>query len=211
MTDLSHLNKYYKELIKDIYPQPMDEGHLEMMEDAIRNIFIINQISTVLDVGCGQGDAQSIFEEFSIQYLGLTLGSDHETAKELSRNVVEMDFNFLDFPDNSFDLVFSRHSLEHSPFPLLTLMEWHRVSKKWLFLVLPNPETFSYMGRNHYSVLNKQHAMWLIRRAGWKVTKDDSMKEEYRFLCKKLPRVSYEGWATAPVEHDIYVRDRSAE
>ena len=42
------------------------------------------------------------------------------------------DYNFLEYPDNSFDLVFSRHSLEHSPFPVLTLMEWYRVARDFM-------------------------------------------------------------------------------
>jgi hypothetical protein len=80
-----------------------------------------------------------------------------------------MDFSFLDYPDNSFDLIFSRHSLEHSPMPLLTLMEWARVGANWLGLVLPAPEWYTYKGLNHYSVMNFEQVQVMLDVAGWHV------------------------------------------
>ena len=82
---------------------------------------IATSVKTVLDVGCGTGFLQETFESFGKEYTGITLGEDFLVAKGLGKNVYNMDFNFLEFPANSFDLIFSRHSLEHSPFPLLTL------------------------------------------------------------------------------------------
>ena len=81
---------------------------------------------------------------------------------------------------------FPRHSLEHSPMPLLTLMEWHRVARQYLMLIVPNPDYYTYIGKNHYAVMDKQQLSWLLRRAGWRVVaKDFSEFTELRFLCNK--------------------------
>jgi ubiquinone/menaquinone biosynthesis C-methylase UbiE len=84
-----------------------------------------------------------------------------------------MDFTFLEYPDNYVDLIFARHSLEHSPMPLITLMEWARVSQNWLGIVLPAPEWYTYRGLNHYSVMNMEQIHNLLDVAGWNVMWED--------------------------------------
>lgn len=178
---------HYRLLQEDIYPQPEDEVHAGWAADVINSWMpLVPLAQTVLDVGCGQAFVQPLFEQFEKKYTGVTIGGDAAIAKEMGRNVLEMDYNFLDFPDDSFDLIFSRHSLEHSPFPLLTLMEWHRVAKSRLILVLPNPEYWGWAGRNHYSVMHKDQAKFLLQRAGFSVLLEDNREEkEFRFLCEK--------------------------
>lgn len=125
-----------------------------------------------------------------------------------------MDFNFLVWQDETFDLVWSRHTLEHSPFPLITLMEWRRVTKATGFLALimpaPEPEGFwTVHGRNHYSVLPKENVEWLLRRAGWHILQFDNSltnhhprfldhsaltKDQKRNILKEEPRVIENRW-----------------
>jgi SAM-dependent methyltransferase len=96
---------------------------------------------------------------------------------------------FTDFDSESFDLVYSRHSLEHSPFPLLTLMEWHRIAKHWLLVILPNPEHYGWAGKNHYGVMNWEQAEYFLDRSGWKVIWDDkSEPSEIRLMCAKVKK-----------------------
>jgi ubiquinone/menaquinone biosynthesis C-methylase UbiE len=144
-----------------------------------------------LDVGCGQGDGQPWFEEIGVKYTGVTLGEDYVVAQRNNRNVLLQDFSFLDFPDNSFDMIFARHSLEHSPMPLLTLMEWNRVGKSFLCLILPQPKYWKWAGRNHYSVMSRSTALFLLHRAGWNdIWQDHEDEREYRFMCtKQVPEI----------------------
>jgi len=133
MRDWSRIDQYVSKLYGDIYPQPEDEGHTQYAERVVN--YWMSRMSTcksVLDVGCGTGFCQSLFEQWAVSYEGVCLGEDFLEAKRLGRNVKNMDFSFLEYDDRSFDLIFSRHSLEHSPMPLLTLLEWHRVSRSWL-------------------------------------------------------------------------------
>lgn len=209
MRNYTNIDRYYEELMQDIYPQPLDSLHMEWTQEIIDKIAeFLPECKSVLDVGCGEGYAQQLFENHGIHYYGISLGEDFETALNLDKNVGKYDFNFLNVVAGVYDLIFSRHTLEHSPFPLLTLMEWHRVAKSWLCLVMPNPDHFTYIGRNHYSVAPAQQVRWWLRRAGWRVLWREVTEHEYRFICKKETRAGYEGWADAPLLNEVYENDR---
>lgn len=204
MRDYSRFDENLSRLMGDVYEQPEDKGHrghaLRLCVWALSNM----EVGSVLDVGCGNGFCQS----FLYDYTGIGLGDDIRIGKSMGRNVREMDFNFLDFPDESFNTVFSRHSLEHSPFPVLTLMEWHRVARKNLILCVPNPFHYTYVGRNHYSVANAHQTAWWLRRAGWRIFKARKTQTEFWFLCHKNPIIGYEGWAAIPLPAKVYEFER---
>jgi SAM-dependent methyltransferase len=199
MRNFRNINKYLDSLALDIYPQPPDDGHTAWATEAIDAFFpYLPNCKTVLDVGCGQGFCQSIFEKYGFEYTGIAMGEDVVEAKKIGKNVIEMDFSFLEWFENaSYDVVFSRHSLEHAPSPLLTLMEWHRVTKKYLVLVLPAPEYWQYAGRNHYFMLHEKQWENLFDVAGFTVVykkhKRQTMGQEgfpvslieYWYLLKK--------------------------
>lgn len=170
MRDWTHHDQYVTKLYSDIYPQPEDSGHTELARKVIDHwMSKMTTCHSVLDVGCGTGFCEVMFGKWDVQYEGVCLGDDFIEATNHGRNVKKMDFNFLDYPDNSFDMIFSRHSLEHSPMPLLTLMEWERVAMNWLGLVVPAPEWYTYSGKNHYHVMNMEQIKNLLKVAGWNV------------------------------------------
>lgn len=205
----NHIDEYLNELAGDIYAQPADAWHSQMSLDILNRWIEGLPVRSVLDVGCGaEAIAEPFFSTRNIDYTGISLGGDVTTAQERGKNVLDMDMSFLSFDDNSFDLVWARHVLEHSPFPILSLMEWHRVSKTWLCLIMPNPNHFTYVGRNHYSVMETHHIVWLLRRAGWKVIMHEFIAEEFRFLCSKQDRISYEGYVAAPMDRELHEFER---
>lgn len=170
MRDYKNIDSYLNKLAGQIYRQPEDEGHSGLAYKVINHwMSRLTGCEKVLDLGCGEGFCAPFFETWGIEYEGVTLGDDYLFAKETGRNIRKMDFSFLDYSDKQFDLLFSRHSLEHSPFPLLTLMEWRRVSKQWLGVVVPAPEWYGYVGKNHYYVLNQEQWVNLMDNAGWNV------------------------------------------
>ena len=199
--DYTHIDQYLSELQGDIYQQPLDDGHASMAKQVIENwVTKLTTCNNVLDVGCGQGDMQEWFEELGLEYTGVTLGIDYLVATRANRNVSKQDYTFLSYPDNSFDLIFARHSLEHSFSPILSLMEWHRVATSWLCLILPTPSYWGVAGRNHYSVVNASQAKFLMGRAGWvPIWEDMSDKREFRFMAQKMNRLGYDD---STVEYD---------
>lgn len=200
MRDYTHIDRYLNSIALQVYPQPPDDGHSKLAEKVID--FWMSRMTTchsVLDVGCGYGFCQDFFQKWNVTYEGICLGEDYIQAKSLGRTVRNMDFNFLDYPDDSFDLIFSRHSLEHSPMPVVSLMEWGRVAKNWLGIVVPAPEWYGYKGQNHYSVANmEQIKNWIEASGAWRILwenidslpfepkKKESMRpHEYWFMLEK--------------------------
>ncbi len=187
--DFIFIDKYLDELRQDIYKQPPDDGHTALAVEVIDKWIPEIQPIDVLDVGCGEGFCQEHFERYNVIYKGVCLGEDVEKAKKAGRNVHEGDFHFLPDDISVWDLVFARHALEHSPMPLLALMEWHRVANKYLILILPKPKFWLFLGRNHYSVVVDSQAKFLLHRSGWKIIEEDHEHEwEYRYLCEKVER-----------------------
>lgn len=187
MRDYQRFDLHYSELLNDLYAQPPDSGHTQLAEEVINKwVSMMPDCHSVLDVGAGQGFCQPIFEKFGITYEGISLGEDYLAALEAGKNVHNYDMNFLPYEDKSFDMVFSRHSLEHSPFPVISLLEWHRVARSWLCLVSPKPAYWGWAGRNHYSVMNDDQLKFLMARAGWHPIWDDMENNlEYRWMAEK--------------------------
>lgn len=186
MRDYVYLDGYLDELGADIYTQPTDAGHTRMAAEFIGQITSKIKYDAVLDLGCGRGFCAKIFREIGKKWTGVTLGEDYRKCLEVGLDVFERDFTFLNGDvGGQFDLLFSRHSLEHSPMPLLTLMEWYRVGQKYLAVVLPNPKHFLLYGKNHYSVMYDGQFRWLASRAGWKVIEHWETDQELRYLLLK--------------------------
>lgn len=191
MRNYFHIDQYLTELEKDVYYQPQKgDDHYIWARNIIEQwVTPLTDIKDVLDVGCGVGFCQEFFERLDIQYEGVTLDSDDLVdAWNAGRNVDGEDYNFLMANTNSYDLIFARHALEHSPMPILTLMEWHRVSAKYLILVNPNPNYWGWAGRNHYSVANLDQLKFWCERAGWVITRQQVDEKEIWIQAEKVDR-----------------------
>ena len=201
MRDYRFIDQYLTSLYSDIYTQPEDVGHTRLAQKVIDHWGSrLTTCHSVLDVGCGQGFAQPMWERWGMEYYGCAIGEDVIKAQELGRRVVVADFSFLTgWEDNKVDLIFARHALEHSPMPLLTLFEWARVARNWLGIVLPAPEWYGFTGQNHYSVMTHEQIENLLNRAGWNIMwsevdslpfdaskPDETLRpHEYWYFCEK--------------------------
>jgi ubiquinone/menaquinone biosynthesis C-methylase UbiE len=188
MRDYQQIELYLNRLLDDIYPQPPDPGHQAMIETvATKWLSVLTGLSSILDVGCGQGQAIPVLQRYAKEVQGVTLGDDAAICNRKGYKVNMSDMTFLPYRDDRFTLIFARHVLEHSPMPLLTLMEWYRVAHQWLLLVMPDPAHYTYTGRNHYYVLNRQQVDNLLDNTGWRpIWRDDSESTEIRVFCEKV-------------------------
>lgn len=205
--DYRRFGKYVTKLSGDVYAQPPDEGHTAWATSAARALCSIPEgCETILDVGCGQGFMQPVLEnELGLAWTGVTIGEDYRVCEKAGLSVREADMSFLPFKDNEFDLIFARHVLEHSPFPVITLMEWRRVCKGWMILISPSPDMWGVRGRNHYAMLWDDQLEWLLERSGWNILHETELTEfdeeylrfakhepvedrtvEYRMLCEQI-------------------------
>lgn len=200
MRDYTLFDERVDDLTGDVYAQPPDPGHTAWGLHALEWIKSTAYVDKkpegkVLDVGCGQAFLSQPFEKMGLEWKGVAIGEDVKFAKAklaglgMDQNAVqEADMTFLPFEDKEFDLVFARHVLEHSPFPILTLMEWRRVTAAngHLCLVAPAPHWWLYRGRNHYSIVPMPLLKWWCQRAGWAIEHEFSFTNRDPLFLKHL-------------------------
>jgi len=189
LRDYTFIDQHLNTLLQSIYPEPISPQHKagtkEVLEKFVRPRLGI--LHTVLDVGCGQGVAEPFFREMGIIWTGITLGVDYTVCKQAGLNVLERDFNFAFFEDESFDLVYARHSLEHSPMPPVSLLEFKRIARHFILVVVPTPESGSHYP-NHYSVMPDIGWRNLFRNTGLSILEFEETKgqePELRYLLSK--------------------------
>lgn len=159
----------------DIYPEPAAEPHLTITRQMIDKLDSIKSLEglKVLDVGCGQGLALEIFRDKGAQAVGVTMGTDYQVCINKGFDVYEMDQSFLDLPAASFDIVWCRHAIEHSFFPLFTLNGFFDVMKDdgLLYIEVPAPTTSARHenNSNHYSCFTAPVWKSLFTKAGLNV------------------------------------------
>ena len=172
MSGLERLENFLKQLTGDVYPEPPGEPHLSITAQTVDYLIDKAHIKpgeTVLDVGCGQGLALEHFKKHGLKATGIALGEDVKICVEKGYDAREMDLSFFDFPEQSFDFIWCRHSLEHSVFPLFTLTELHRMLRSGgrIYVEVPAPDTVCQheLNQNHYSVMGKTMWLSLFQRA----------------------------------------------
>lgn len=178
--DLNTLGNFIKRKALDVYPESPSLMHSDITMRALgklEELFPLKQGMKVLDVGCGQGPALEYFSTNKLEYLGITLGEEDIAAcRAKGYRVEKMDQSFITLPDNSLDLVWARHVIEHSLFPLFTIEGFCRVLRPggFLYLEAPAPETSCHHERNpnHYSVLPKGCWRSHLERSGFAVLGD---------------------------------------
>lgn len=150
-------------------------------------------IETALEVGTGQppGIVVQMLRNHGVEATGLDAkpGSDYTG-----------DMHDLPFKDNTFDLVASRHSLEHVLIPHVCLFEMARVSKRWLIVVAPEDGEKTWNWPSHLHSYSKGGWEMMFNRVGlavrwyelgdyteayareWEIRRD----KEYRWLLEVL-------------------------
>ncbi|MEK6333516.1 MAG: class I SAM-dependent methyltransferase [Acidobacteriota bacterium] len=126
----------------------------------------------VLEIGCGLGTDGAQFAAAGADYTGIDLT---EASIELARQKFEVaglrgefrvaDAEALDFPDNSFDLVYSHGVLHHTPDTASAVHEIHRVLK---------PGGRAMVMLYHRGSYNYRIGIRVLRRAGARLLKSES-------------------------------------
>ncbi len=87
-------------------------------------------VGRALVVGCGDGhEAVVVADHFDAEVVGIDLAGDFDPAAAERADLRVMDATDLAFGDDTFDLVYSFHALEHIDDPERALQEMRRVLK----------------------------------------------------------------------------------
>jgi len=104
-------------------------------------IDMVENNSTVLDLGCGDGSlGGELMKRKKCKIVGIDISEvavEYARRKGIDARVGNLE-EPLDFEDNSFDHVILCDVLEHLFDPLFTLKEAFRVSKKYVIVAFPN-------------------------------------------------------------------------
>jgi SAM-dependent methyltransferase len=163
-----------------------DEGdspmHKLLTEETVKKYIDplnIPKNAKILDLGCGPG---YFLDEMKARgytdLVGVTLSpNDIKMCEDKGFTIQKYDMSFLPqkegYYDESVDFIFLRHSLEHSPYPIFSLMEYNRVlkqgSKIYIEVPAPDCERKHEFNLNHYSILGENQLAALIKRTGFDI------------------------------------------
>jgi SAM-dependent methyltransferase len=144
--------------------------------------------SRVLDIGLGYGFHCKWFAGKQARVLGITTHMTDEItdrARQDGYEVACMDMHFLDLPNDSQDLLWSHHSLEHSFSPLFALREWLRVLKPGGTLAVTVPPHKTEIVSGHFTTgWTVGQLLYLLAVAGFEVADGLFLKEGYNVRAR---------------------------
>ena len=173
---------YHKEVTSKVVTEYIDK--LNLPKD-----------SHILDLGCGPGYFLDEMQSRGyINTVGVTLSpGDIQLCTSKGHTVKQYDLSFLPqqdgYYDESVDLIFLRHALEHSPYPIFSLMEYNHVLKQGakIYIEVPAPdcERKHELNPNHYSILTANMLSALLYRTGFAIDSFNTLE-----FVLKLPDIN---------------------
>jgi SAM-dependent methyltransferase len=176
--------KFYNEWLytAHIYDEGDSQFHKELTTQVVTTYIDplnLPKDAKILDLGCGPGyflDEMKKREYTNVTGVTLSPG-DIKICEDKGHIIKKYDLSFLPqkdgYHDESVDFIFLRHALEHSPYPIFSLMEYNRVLKQggkiYIEVPAPNCERKHEWNLNHYSILGDQQLLALLNRTGFDV------------------------------------------
>jgi len=181
--DVIKLKFYYEYIVNQhIYDEGDSEMHKTLTTQVVKEYIDplnIPKNAKILDLGCGPGYFLDEMKNRGYTDLtGVTLSpGDVEICEKKGHTIKKYDLSFLPqkdgYYDESVDFIFLRHALEHSPYPIFSLMEYNRVLKQdgKMYIEVPAPdcERGHEFNLNHYSILGSNQLAALLIRTGFKI------------------------------------------
>jgi len=176
--------KFYNEWLytSHLYDEGETDLHKKMTEEMVKTYIDplnLPKDAIILDVSCGTG---YFLDEMKTRgytnVSGVTLSEvNAKMCKDKGHNVKEYDPTFLPqsdgYTDESVDFIHVRHYLQHSPYPIFSLIEYNRILKQYgkMYIEVPAPDCdrrHEY-NQNHYSIFGAKQLDALLQRTGFKV------------------------------------------
>jgi len=133
----------------------------------------------ILDLGCGPGYfLDEMKDRRYTNVTGVTLSpGDIKICESKGHTIKKYDLSFIPqrdgYNDESVDFIFLRHAFEHSPYPIISLMEYNRLLKQngKLYIEVPQPncDRKHEWNLNHYSIFGEQQLAALLQRCGFEI------------------------------------------
>lgn len=185
--------KFYNEWLytAHIYDEGDSKFHQQLTKQIVETYvdpLKLPKKAKILDLGCGPGYfLDEMKDRGYTDVVGVTLSpGDTKICQDKGHVVKPYDLSFLPqkdgYFDESVDFIFLRHSLEHSPYPIFSLMEYNRVLKQGgkLYIEVPQPDCDRQheFNLNHYSILGHNMIAALLQRTGFDINKFNNIDFE---------------------------------
>ena len=174
--------KFYQEWLYNahIYDEGDSQFHKQLTTQVVEKYvdpIKLPKDAVILDLGCGPGyflDEMKTREYTNVTGVTLSPG-DIKLCEDHGHTIKKYDLSFLPqsegYYDESVDFIFLRHALEHSPYPIFSLMEYNRVLKQYgkIYIEVPAPDCARKheYNLNHYSILGSVQLEALLHRTGF--------------------------------------------
>jgi SAM-dependent methyltransferase len=156
---------------KDIVT-PFIQKYKELKESNVFEYFNQPEYDKILVIGAGDGAEVMSFMCRGYSVIGTSL---HHSDKKFAKEYYNIDLMIEDMHDmksiqsNSYDGIFSSHSLEHAISPLIAIYEMRRILRIGgkVLCNLPTIGSELEIGIQHYSVLRNEHWNHLFNIMGF--------------------------------------------
>jgi ubiquinone/menaquinone biosynthesis C-methylase UbiE len=119
----------YLKVVYDEGLRPLTD-YPEKLTHYLFNAFNMQEGMRFLEPGCGRGEHLRLFKNLGVDTYGLDLSPESPIfAKDLNIQLCDVEKERLPYPDNYFDVIYSKSFLEHLRDPKKFLNEAHRVLK----------------------------------------------------------------------------------
>jgi SAM-dependent methyltransferase len=197
---------FMRRVRNEVYSEPDSQLHTVLTDKLLPQFagYLPDKNTRILDVGCGQGYASLKFKELGyLRITAITLSQqDVEACRDRGVDCRQMDMSFLCFMDQTFNALWVRHALEHSPFPYLTLLEFNRVLAPdgIVYIEMPGADTPRELENwpNHYSVMGTKMWMSLMLRSGFNILLNQKVQFDLQ-----IPHIN--GGMPFRQENDVYI------
>lgn len=176
--------KFYNEWLytAHIYDEGESPYHKQLTTQVVENYvdpLDLPKNASILDLGCGPGYfLDEMKKRGYTNTVGVTLSpGDIKLCQDKGHTIKQYDLSFLPqkdgYYDESVDFIFLRHALEHSPYPIFSLIEYNRILKQGgkMYIEVPAPdcERKHEWNLNHYSIMGSNQLIALLQRTGFDV------------------------------------------
>lgn len=176
--------KFYNEWLytAHIYDEGESPYHKQLTAQVVENYvdpLNLPKDASILDLGCGPGYfLDEMKKRDYTNIVGVTLSpGDIKLCEDKGHKIKKYDLSFLPqkdgYYDESVDFIFLRHALEHSPYPIFSLIEYNRILKQGgkMYIEVPAPDCdrkHEY-NLNHYSIFGSNQLIALLQRTGFDI------------------------------------------
>lgn len=185
--------------------EPETQHHCQIIDkvwaEVVKPVLVPDRNAEILDIGAGSGYALELFLKEGHRAIGVNyVKADADACRAKGLDCIEGDMHTLrPYWGGRADLVWCRHCLEHSPFPMLALREFHRVLKPrgLLYVEVPAPGTdclHEIANASHFSVFTQPAWDSLLRRAGFEILQQSQLTFRaiagedcyFLWLCRRI-------------------------